>query len=290
MSRVSSMKSTIVRSYMRFLSTTSPRRAERRAAWEFGVVRPAGSPGEPVAAGHTARAFRIDSGPRDLPAWEWGDGGEAPTVMLVHGWNGHAGQMGALAGPLVDAGFHVVAFDLPAHGRAAGRRTTLPEMARAVEGVARRLRPVHAIVAHSLGATASAIAVARGLDVRRLVLLAPPAEPEPFARAFARAIGLPDARVPGMLASLREEVGDFEALDLRRLAPAMSARLLLLHDPADREVPFAHARAIVERWPDARLATVEGAGHLRMLGDARVVRQAVSFLRELTPDSLRSVA
>src|SRR6185369_13228471 len=49
----------------------------------------------------------------DLAVWHWGTG---PRVLLVHGWNGHAGRLSSFVQPLVEAGFGVVAFDAPAHG------------------------------------------------------------------------------------------------------------------------------------------------------------------------------
>jgi alpha-beta hydrolase superfamily lysophospholipase len=55
-----------------------------------------------------------------LATWSYGKG---PTILLVHGWNGHAAQLRAFVSPLVDAGYRVVAFDQPAHGQSSGART-----------------------------------------------------------------------------------------------------------------------------------------------------------------------
>src|SRR5438309_8646346 len=118
-----------------------------------------------------------------LPTWTWGKG---PAVLLGDGWGGHAGRLTPFVEPLTDAGFSVVAFDALAHGSASGRRSSLPDMVEAVRAVAARAGPLHAIVGHSLGATACVLAIQSGLPVSRAVLLAPCAELEKYSGRFAR--------------------------------------------------------------------------------------------------------
>ncbi len=58
--------------------------------------------------------------------------GEGPTLLLVHGWGGHSGQMTALVGPAVAAGLRAVAIDLPGHGESAGGMSSLVHFAAAL--------------------------------------------------------------------------------------------------------------------------------------------------------------
>src|SRR5262249_47169940 len=219
--------------------------------------------------------FRVDSGVERLAAWDIGEG---PTVLLVHGWNGHAGQMRAFVGPLVAAGFHVVSFDHPGHGASAGERAALPILRDAVRAVTRPARPVPGIIAPSLGPAPAALALARDVHAERAVMIAPPLEVTHFVRQFSASLGLPERLVPGVIARLRDEVGDLDAMDGRRVAPTLKASLLVVHDPDDREVPFAHGQAVAGAAPDARLLAVPGLGHRGPLRDPEVVEAAVSFL------------
>ena len=80
--------------------------------------------------------------------------------------------------PLVEAGFRVVAFDLPAHGAAAGGETDMIDCAAAVARVmaaqAERGHALHGVVAHSFGgAIALNLAAAHPNLVSGLVLLDP---------------------------------------------------------------------------------------------------------------------
>jgi pimeloyl-ACP methyl ester carboxylesterase len=121
----------------------------------------------------------------------WGDG---PTVYLVHGWGGHRGQLRSLVEPLVAAGLRVVAYDAPSHGDSGPgalgrRRTTLPEMMSALGTVIAGHGPARAVVGHSMGAAASALAVLDGTPTERLVLVTPLADPSTYTVGFAHTLG-----------------------------------------------------------------------------------------------------
>jgi pimeloyl-ACP methyl ester carboxylesterase len=268
-----------VRAGMRLLSWLAPQRAETLALDLFATprrARPAVSP----EAGLPAHRFTIDVAGQRLAAWDWGEG---PTVVLTHGWSGHAGQLSGFVAPLVRAGYHVVAFDHPAHGQSEGRQANYLTVAHALTAVVRRVGPVEAIIAHSLGSTATILALARGLPVDRVVLVAPPAAPADYARSFARAIGLPEARGEGMLERIRVLIGgSLDNLDARRLVTTLRARALVIHDREDRDVPFPHGEAIAAAWPGARLHAVNGLGHYRVLRDPAVIEAAVAFVRAPT--------
>jgi pimeloyl-ACP methyl ester carboxylesterase len=262
---------------MRVLSWLAPQRAETLALRLFATPQRRTRSGQ-VDIALTGHRFSIEAGGDRLAAWDWGRG---PTVILTHGWGGHSGQMVGFVEPLVRAGYYVLAFDHPAHGQSEGRQANYLTVAAALTAVARRVGPVHSVIGHSFGCTATILALSRGLPVERVVLMAPPAESPLFARTFGRAIGLPAPRIEGMVDRIRVAVGgDLAALDARHLARRLTTPALIVHDPADREVPFAHAEAIAAAWPGARLHRVTELGHYRLLRDPAVIEQAVAFVRE----------
>jgi alpha-beta hydrolase superfamily lysophospholipase len=95
-------------------------------------------------------------------------------VILAHGWAGRAAQLGALAEPLVAAGFRVVAFDAPAHGESPGREAHVPMLAECIVEIATQQGGLRAVIGHSAGAASAALATLMGLEPRGLVLIAPP--------------------------------------------------------------------------------------------------------------------
>jgi pimeloyl-ACP methyl ester carboxylesterase len=203
----------------------------------------------------------------------------SPVVLLVHGWAGSGQQMRAIADALAEAGMDPVMLDFPAHGRSAGWRATLPQFARAIYAAASRLGPLHAVVAHSLGALAAMHTAARGLPVQRLALLAPSAPPALFLRWFAGSFGLADS-IPQRMKAHIEVV---EGVPLREFEPdwlgeRVAHATLVVHDEGDRVSPFSASQRVVRALPNARLHPTQGLSHTRVLGDPAV---ALAVLRHL---------
>lgn len=218
-----------------------------------------------------------------LRAWAWGQG---PAVLLVHGWGGNAGQMRTLGQALLERGLQVVAFDAPAHGASGasrlGRgRVSMIEIADALRVTAAAAGPLAGLVAHSGGCTATALAMRDGwAGPERIAFMAPFALPSMAIEPFGRAIGASAEVTMRFRARVERRFGrpwtDFDIPSLpglRELPP-----LLLVHDREDHEVPWAHGDAVARAWPDARLLTVRGLGHRRLLRDSLAVSQVAAFI------------
>lgn len=286
------IKSTNVRTEMtlgalrltaRTLGALSPGLAGRWAEGPFFTPRR-------HVAGRTAQGVLRQGRPRTLDVcgerlalWSWGVG---PRVLLVHGWSGSAGQLTAFVEPLVEAGFSVVAFDGPAHGQSTGRRTDLPRFARAVGAVARATGGPVALIAHSMGAAASAAELRDGLQVRRAVLIAPPSDPRTVLSEFGRFLHLPPAALAHMVRRFEARTGrPLADYDVPALAPSLAhVQAQVVHDRKDREVPFRAGEAIARAWPGAQLLPTEGLGHNRILYTPAVVQAAVAFVAGAHPE------
>jgi alpha-beta hydrolase superfamily lysophospholipase len=109
----------------------------------------------------------------DLATWTWG-AADRPRVVLAHGWAGRGSQLGAFAGPLVAAGFCVVAFDGPGHGESPGKEAHVPLFAQCMVEISEKLGGTDAVIGHSMGAASAAMATVMGMKPRGLVLIAPP--------------------------------------------------------------------------------------------------------------------
>jgi hypothetical protein len=224
----------------------------------------------------SGRPFAVRFGEGTLPAWRWGEGA---AVLFVHGWGGRGGHFAALVPAIVEAGFAAIAFDAPAHGEATGRRTNLLQIARATSAAAEVAGPVHGIVAHSAAAAAVAWSLQRGLGAARVAFLAPAGSPEGFTRTFASRLGLGPASLRAMRLRAERRIGvRFDELDLRRLARAQRAALLVVHDRDDAEIPWQDGAAVADAWPRAELVLTRGLGHNRVLKDAGVITRVVAFL------------
>jgi pimeloyl-ACP methyl ester carboxylesterase len=207
----------------------------------------------------------------------------APAVLLVHGWGGHAGQMLPLAQALGAAGLQVLLLEMPAHGRSAGRLSNLPQFARALDYTASRLQAqglaLHAVVAHSLGANAAAYAASRGLDLARLVLLAPPASPFAYTQLFARMFGLSERTRKAMQTRIEaREAILMPQFEPPAVGPRIAAPTLVLHDRGDRINRHADGEAYARAIAGAQLVSTEGLGHMKLLQDAAVLAEITRFV------------
>lgn len=221
-------------------------------------------------------------GGRRVVTESWGEG---LPVYLVHGWGGWRGQLGSFVEPLLARGYRVVAFDAPSHGESGpgavgAGRSTLPEFAEALRAVVDEHGKPAGIIAHSLGCAATALAVQDGLEVPKLGFVAPTVDPIARTRDMAWALGFSERTRLALLRRLEAMVGrpmsDFDLL----AAPERAAMppTLVVHDPADREVPYDETERLVASWPQADLVTTSDLGHQRILRDRDVVELVAMFV------------
>lgn len=215
----------------------------------------------------------------------WGDG---PTVLLVHGWAGRGSQLWRFVEPLVERGYRVATFDAPAHGEDHGGRSSLADLADAIARTVAHLGGIEGIVAHSLGSAATTLAASRGVDVGRLVYVAPPERLPDYLERVARFLGFSEDVTRRTRGRIEQRVGfGFDEIRGTRLGPTLDVPLLVVHDRGDREVPWEEGRDLAGAWPGALLKTTEGLGHHRILADEAVVAFSVAFLVPPESDQLR---
>lgn len=205
--------------------------------------------------------------------------GEGPVVLLVHGWGEWAANLGAFVAPLVTAGYRVVGFDLPAHGRSSGTQTDALVTAAAVADAAASQGGVQAIVAHSMGAHAATTALHRGLDVDAVALLAPAVRLY-GVEDFAEMLSLPPAAARGLRRTIERRYGTsvWEDLAADLLARELRTPALIVHDADDDQIAPSDGRALSEAWQGSRLVVTEGLGHGRIIRDSAVIQQVIAFL------------
>ena len=222
----------------------------------------------------------IEVAGRSVAVETWGDG---PPVYLMHGWGGWRGQLGCFVGPLVEAGFQVVAFDVPGHGDSGPsvmgrRRGNGLEFIWTLRAVAAQFGDPLGVIAHSYGCATTTTAIRDGLDLRRLVCVAPSVDPMTSVLQMARTLGIGPRTMGRWLIRIERLAGrplaDFDPRTVTGERPPT----LVIHDRQDKEVPYAEGEAFRASWPTAELVSTDGLGHQRILRDSEVIDRAVGFL------------
>jgi pimeloyl-ACP methyl ester carboxylesterase len=229
-----------------------------------------------------AHSSFVEYGGRSLATWRWGPL-DAPAVLLAHGWGGYAAQMRGFVPRLLAEGYRVIAYDQPAHGLSEGKLTGLPDFAGALAAVAASHGGVEHVIAHSLGAVATALALAhgrsRGLALKSAVLVSPPSDLVGYSRQFARWFWMPERLRRAMQSAIEERFGlRWFELEVSRLAPRLRTPALVIHDHGDGIVPWTQGAALARAWPGARLLSTVGLGHGRILESDIATRAAADFI------------
>ncbi|MBN8653838.1 MAG: alpha/beta hydrolase [Cytophagales bacterium] len=214
-----------------------------------------------------------------IQTYRWGDATN-PYVLVMHGWAGRATQFRKFIPELVAAGYQVVGFDGPAHGKSSGKRTTILEFETALKMVITRWGKPVAAIAHSFGGGALLFSIMNGLPVKKLVNIASPTMADEIIKSYLRAINGSWKTGQRFKKLIEKKYGkhfeEFTAMYFIEHIKGLD--LLLVHDDEDKDVPIIQAEKLLEKYP-ARLLRTSGLGHNRVLKDENVIAACIDFIR-----------
>ncbi len=229
-------------------------------------------------------------------------------VLIVHGYFDHVGLYGHLIRHLLDAGYGVVAFDLPGHGLSSGERASIATFDHYVEVMEELLARLETVFTCPLGAvgqsTGGAILLKhleRGgtRDFHRVSVLAPLVEPawwwlnklvyalahkrlqsikrkltasssDPQLLPFLKADPLQADRIPiEWIGAMKGWVGE-----VRSMTPC-EYPVSVIQGTADKTLAWrSNLRLLGRKFPRARVERVEGAQH-HMVNEAPALRERI---------------
>ena len=228
----------------------------------------------------SAKEFRVTVDNKSVQCYRWGNKG--PKLLLVHGWAGRTGQFRKMIPQFVDAGFQVIAFDGPAHGRSDGKQTNIMEFAAVMHQLSDTEGEFAGAVAHSFGGFAALYAIAHGLRIPKLVTIASPTIASQVIKNFRRAINA-STKVEGAIDKhLMKKYGKpfiyFTALHSVSMLK-QPLRLLHIQDQNDPDVAVENATELKNAYPAADIYLTEGLGHTRLLKEDSVIEVCTKFLK-----------
>ena len=209
----------------------------------------------------------------------WGTG--ARTVLLLHGWGSHAPRWSNMVEQLLAQGWRVIAFDAPGHGKSSGRSSSLPQFEAALAAVLALHAPVHAVVAHSMGALAAAAVLSRTppATLRAAVLVSLPQDIGYLMESFEQVLLLREPARERLLQLFVQRFGARpDELSARTLLPGIGCPVLLVHDRDDDVVPLEQAQSLAPLLQHGSLHITQGLGHSELLRDPAMIGAAVGFI------------
>lgn len=270
----------ILKSSFPFLETIAPWLAKKIVVRLFFTpFRFKPRPGEEDLIA-SAEEFHLEVNGQRVFGRSWGKGAMA---VLCHGWSGRGMQLRHFINPLVEAGYQVITFDAPGHGRSEGKESSLLEFKDSLFEISKKFGPIKLAIGHSLGGASFMYAVREGLAVEQLITISTPTIPEKIVEEFLRRINGSQKMGGAIDEYVRKRTGNpFNHYSgVVNGAMIKDTPILSFHDHDDKEAGIEHAYALKEVHPTLEIIETQDLGHNRILKSPEVIQKVSDKARTL---------
>lgn len=207
--------------------------------------------------------------------------GGSKKILLIHGWEGQAGNFSFLIEALLAQGYTVHAFDGPSHGFSSRGETSLFEFAALVDELVRHYQIAH-LVSHSFGSVATTYALSKNpaLKIEKYVLLTSPDKFSERISYVIQQVGLSPKVERQLVERIEKELQlKVDQLNVSTFVKSANvASALIIHDKHDKVIPIQQSRKVQSEWENCKLEEVEGTGHFKVLTTDWVISKIVAFM------------
>ena len=268
------------------LGATSPKLAGKLALSLFMKPPKFGTPKREKILREEADLNFLSIRDRKISIRSWGDKSN-PTVLLSHGWGGRSTQFHAFIHPLVDAGFHVLAFDIPAHGDSEGTDSNMLDVASIIAAIEKEKGPFEAIIGHSFGTGTTLLAMDKyHVKAKKIVLIAYFSDVIWITQLFGEMFSLRESTLEAMRQEALRQFPDkygitwtWDGISSVNTIKSITADILLIHDDDDTEVPPEQAIPLQKAAPRATVINTKGLGHRKILMSKKVIAASIEFIK-----------
>lgn len=228
-----------------------------------------------------AQLHMLDHPQGRIAIYRWGEP-DMPMVLCLHGWNGRASQFATMLPVLLKAGYQVVAFDAPGHGKSDGSSTNIFRIAEVLQSVVEHCPPAQAIITHSFGGMVAAYAIKHlKISVPKLIMIASPVSIRYLIDLFAQSLAFNPRVMRRFDRMNRAEFGEdvYEKCSAEQNLKNSELPILLIHDKQDKSVSWRNSERIVATAANATVIYTEGHGHRRLLRDRKLIKKIVNFIK-----------
>jgi pimeloyl-ACP methyl ester carboxylesterase len=215
-----------------------------------------------------------------LATYKWGNGGK--KVLLVHGWGGSPLDFKYMINALVEKGYEVLAFDMPAHGFSRGKRTNLVQWMHMLEQFITTHKDLYAVIGHSLGGLSAALALAmKQISVPKLVMIGSAVStPAIFEDTFHQ-FNINSAVMPIVQQLIAQKLqSDIRQMDLHKHIGKIKAKeILVVYDENDVLARHQDITSFVEAYNNVQSFKIVGDGHFKIIKDPQVLNRILAFLQ-----------
>ncbi len=217
----------------------------------------------------------------DIQCYTWKGGDK--SVLLIHGWEGQAGNFGDIVEKLIAEGFTVHAFDAPCHGYSSKGDTSLFEFIELVEVLIKKYQ-VKKLISHSFGGVATTYSLFndQSLMIDQYVLLTVPDTFTERIDDVVEQIGITQKVKEILVQRIESEIEkDVNTLNVRDFVQQVNVKkALIIHDKNDKVIPIHRSKRVHQHWKNAEFIEISGTGHFRILRTESVIDKTIAFLKD----------
>ncbi len=203
-----------------------------------------------------------------IQGYAWGEQ-DRPTALLVHGWEGQAGNFGFLTDLVLSKGYRVIAYDAPSHGKSSKATTTMFEYADFITERVREHKP-SLILSHSFGTVTTLFGLKRNSDfhLKQWIIITTPFNFKDHIYRMKARLGINEKTLKKLINLLEKDTEHVvDELNMGVLGPQVSNydSCTIIHSADDKVIPFQDAVNTNQYLAKSELLKVNGLGHYRIL-------------------------
>lgn len=203
-----------------------------------------------------------------IQKYQWGNPSDK-VALLIHGWEGQAGNFAALVDTLVQKKYNVIAFDALAHGKSSIANTNMFEFAEFLEAQFPVLNP-SLIISHSFGSVNTATIFRNNTDFNldMWIMVTTPHKFLSRVNQISDHFGLNEKAKAKLIKRIQNDTNEnINELDMAVYCQKLSnvKKAIIIHSKTDKVLPIEGAREVDKAFAKSELIELDNLGHYSIL-------------------------
>jgi pimeloyl-ACP methyl ester carboxylesterase len=203
-----------------------------------------------------------------IQKYQWGSQNHK-IALLIHGWEGQAGNFAAIVDVLVQKKYNVIAFDAPAHGKSSIAKTTMFEFAEFLESQFPLLNPC-LIISHSFGSVNTATIFRNNpeFNLDMWVMVTTPHRFLSRVNEISNHFGIKNNSKTELIKRIQNDTNeDINQLDMALYCKELSnvRKAIIVHSKTDKVLPIDGVREVSRAFVKSELIELDNLGHYNIL-------------------------
>lgn len=203
-----------------------------------------------------------------IQKYQWGDQNQK-TALLIHGWEGRAGNFAAIVDILIQNKYHVVAYDAPSHGKSSIKKTSMFEFAEFIESQFADLKP-QVIISHSFGSVNTARIFRNNpeFNLDMWIMVTTPHNFLSRVNGISDHFGIKSKAKNELIKRIQNDTNeDINHINMATYCQELSnvKNTVIVHSKTDKVLPIEGAREVAKAFKRSRLIELDNLGHYSIL-------------------------